>query len=52
MTVELWVQDRMKIQEYMHMLQETEVEEQIMVEILTEKNGEIQSKKTEYLVKL
>ena len=42
MTVELWVQNRMKIQEYMHMLQETEVEEQIMVEILTEKNGEIQ----------
>lgn len=52
MTVELWVQDRMKIQEYMHMLQKTEVEEQIVVEILAEKNGEIQSKKTEYLVKL
>ena len=52
MTVELWVQDRMKIQENMHMLQGTEVEEQIVVEIFAETNGEIQSKKTEQLVKL
>ena len=51
---ELWVQERMEMQEYMEMLQqiEVEVEWQMVVEIVFEMTAEYQLKKMQRLVKL